>query len=75
MTRRSILCAGAGHFERANITLTQGRYIGDGADAGDRVIHYWDEISNRTGEIVPDYGFTQAEREVASAKSMLSVGQ
>ena len=64
---RSILCAGAGHFARANVTLSQGRYVGDGVDAGDQVIHHWDAISDRTGDIVPDYGFTQVEREVASA--------
>ena len=64
---RAILCAGAGHFARAHVTLSQGRYVGDGADAGDQVIRHWDEISNRIGEILPDYGFTQAEREVASA--------
>ena len=65
---RSILCAGAGHFETAHITLTQGRYIGGGVDAGDQVIQHWDKISDRTGEIVPDYGFTQAELEVAGAQ-------
>ena len=31
------------------------------------VIAQWAEISDRAGEIVPAYGFTQAEREVASA--------
>ncbi len=65
---RSILCAGAGHFETANITLTQGSYIGGAADAGEQVIQHWDEISSRVGETVPDYGFTQAEREVANAQ-------
>lgn len=67
---RSILCAGAGHFETANITLTQGRYIGGAADAGEQVIQHWDEISNRAGETVPDYGFTQAEREVGNAQRL-----
>ena len=38
-----------------------------GEDAGERVIAHWREISDRAGEIVPAYGFTQAEREVASA--------
>jgi NAD(P)-dependent dehydrogenase (short-subunit alcohol dehydrogenase family) len=64
---RAILCAGAGHFARAHVTLTQGSYIGSGADAGVQVIRHWDAISDRDGEIVPDYGFTQAERELASA--------
>jgi len=67
---RAILCAGAGHFATANVTLTDGRYIGGGADAGEQVIRQWDAISDRAGEIVPAYGFTQAEREVASAGLM-----
>ena len=64
---RAILCAGAGHFARAYVTLTEGRYIGNGADAGERVIARWEEIGDRFGEIVPAYGFTQAEHELASA--------
>ena len=61
---RAILCAGAGHFARANVTLTEGLYLG--AD-GEALVHRWEEVSDRQGEIVPGYGFTQAEREVASA--------
>jgi len=64
---RAILCAGAGHFARASVTLSQGRYIGGGADAGIKVIEQWAEISDPADEIVPAYGFTQAERELASA--------
>lgn len=64
---RAILCAGAGHFARANVTLTEGEFIGSGEDAGEQVMRNWDAISDRAGEIVPDYGFTQAERETASA--------
>ena len=63
---RAILCAGAGHFARSNVTLTQGAHIGDGEDAPRRVIANWARISDRTGEIVPDYGFMQMERELAS---------
>ena len=33
---RAILCAGAGSFERAYITLTPGAFIGTGKDAADR---------------------------------------
>ncbi len=67
---RAILCAGAGHFARAHVTLTEGRYVGGGADAGERVIALWGEIGDRTEEIVPVYGFKQAERELASAGCM-----
>jgi NAD(P)-dependent dehydrogenase (short-subunit alcohol dehydrogenase family) len=63
---RSIVCAGAGHFARAYITLTPGTWIGTGVDAGEAVIHHWEEISDRADEIVPAYGFTQVERELKS---------
>ena len=71
---RAILCAGAGHFARASVVLTQGIYIGAGEDAGERVIQEWDTISERDGEVVPDYGFTQAERELASAETVARAG-
>lgn len=66
---RAILCAGAGHFACANITLTEGAQIGDCPDAAEQVIGHWPQICDRSGEIVPDYGFVQAEREVSSASS------
>jgi len=70
---RAIVCAGAGHFSRANVTLSQGCHIGGGDDAAERVIAQWNEISDRDGEIVPTYGFKQAEREVASANRKAEV--
>ncbi|ODP39038.1 SDR family NAD(P)-dependent oxidoreductase [Sphingomonas turrisvirgatae] len=65
---RAILCTGAGHFATAHVTLTQGVYLG-GDDAGPSLIARWDDADDRSGEIVPAYGFVQAEREVASATS------
>jgi NAD(P)-dependent dehydrogenase (short-subunit alcohol dehydrogenase family) len=64
---RAILCAGGGHFARAFVTLTQGVQVGNGDEAGERVIERMGEIADRAGELVPAYGFLQAEREVASA--------
>jgi NAD(P)-dependent dehydrogenase (short-subunit alcohol dehydrogenase family) len=64
---RAILCAGAGNFAAAYVTLTQGYHVRAGEDAGEQVIAHWRDVSDRTGEIVPSYGFTQAEREVARA--------
>lgn len=64
---RAILCAGAGHFAAANITLTEGLFAGRGDDVGARVAAEWDRVTDRCGEIVPAYGFVQAERELASA--------
>ena len=45
---RAIVCAGAGHFACASVTLSQGKYIGGGDDAAQRVIEQWQEISDRT---------------------------
>jgi len=64
---RAILCAGAGNFAAAHVTLTDGVYVGDAADAGERLAANWGRAADRSVEIVPDYGFTQAERELAKA--------
>lgn len=64
---RAILCAGAGHFERAYVTLTAGEYLGGGGDVGDRVAARWDAIGDRTGETVPDAGTAQVQQELGAA--------
>ncbi|WP_313538595.1 SDR family NAD(P)-dependent oxidoreductase [Sphingomonas sp.] len=64
---RTILCAGAGHFAAAHVTLTQGIQVGSGDAAGLAVVRNWDEVTRRDGECVPSYGFLQAEREVEAA--------
>ena len=61
---RAIVCAGAGHFARAYVTLSQGVRLGGGDDAGERAISQWQQISDRSGDVVPAYGFLQVEREV-----------
>ncbi len=64
---RTILCAGAGHFAAAEVTLSPGVYVGAGPDAGLRLVEALPQVMDRHGALVPAYGFTQAEREVASA--------
>jgi len=64
---RAILCAGAGHFERAYITLTAGQFIGSDADAAEAVIADWDAIGDRALESVPEAGTAQAMQELTSA--------
>ena len=63
---RTILCAGAGSFETANITLTKGRYIGDDADAADQIIAHWGQISDRDDETVPASGAAQGIIEIGN---------
>jgi NAD(P)-dependent dehydrogenase (short-subunit alcohol dehydrogenase family) len=50
---RTTLCAGAGGFEAAHITLTQGVYIGDGPDAPEQLAARLAEVTDRAGEVVP----------------------
>jgi len=63
---RAILCAGAGGFEAAHVTLTQGIYA-DGADAAEQVAADWTRIQDRDGEIVPDAGSAQGVLEMTKA--------
>ncbi|HVY85859.1 MAG TPA: SDR family NAD(P)-dependent oxidoreductase [Caulobacterales bacterium] len=70
---RTIICAGAGHFATANVTLTHGAYIGAGEDAGERLMARWTEVSDRSGEIVPPQGFAQAEQELRNAGANVAV--
>ena len=64
---RTILLAGAGSFESANITMTRGVFIGDGDDTAAQVRASMDEIRDRTGELVPATGFEQYRLELAKA--------
>jgi hypothetical protein len=65
---RCILTAGAGGFERAYITLTQGiRAVGE--DAPEQVAARFADISDRTGEIVPEMGAAQGMIELAKAQA------
>jgi NAD(P)-dependent dehydrogenase (short-subunit alcohol dehydrogenase family) len=64
---RAILCAGAGHFSLAYVTMTGGVQLGSGADVADQVTARWDEIGDRAGEFIPASGFAQAEHELAAA--------
>ena len=64
---RTILCAGAGSFERAHVTLTQGIYVGNGADAAERVAGHFDAISDRSNATVPESGAAQGSLEIAKA--------
>ena len=62
---RVILLAGAGAFEQAYITMTQGVYIGDRPDAAECIQALWPQIADRAGEQVPGSGAAQYHHEVA----------
>ena len=68
---RTILCAGAGHVEAANITLTQGDWIGLDGDAPERLAAQLATVCDRAGETVPPNGSAQGTQEVAAAMAKL----
>jgi len=69
---RAILCAGAGAFERAHITLTQGIFVGLPSDAAEQVAMNFEALSDRDGEIVPESGNAQGTSEIGKATRALS---
>jgi NAD(P)-dependent dehydrogenase (short-subunit alcohol dehydrogenase family) len=64
---KTILCAGAGSFETANVTLTSGVFIGHESAAADTIISRWPEVADRDGEFVPASGEGQGRHELANA--------
>jgi NAD(P)-dependent dehydrogenase (short-subunit alcohol dehydrogenase family) len=68
---RAILCAGAGAFERAHVTLTPGVFVGLPEDAAEQVAAQFDAISDRTDEIVPESGNAQGMSETGKAMRAL----
>jgi hypothetical protein len=61
---RAILLAGAGAFEQAHITMTQGIHLGAAPDAADRIEAQWSRIRDRAAEQVPESGAAQYTHEV-----------
>ena len=68
---RAILCAGAGTFEAAHVTLTQGLYLGVDATTPERLARQLDEVTDRQGDIVPPSGAAQGGNEQAKARAAL----
>jgi NAD(P)-dependent dehydrogenase (short-subunit alcohol dehydrogenase family) len=64
---RCILAAGGGSFEVANITLTQGIFVGAGADAAEQIAASVEALTDRHGEVVPGSGTKQGEVELGKA--------
>ncbi|MFC5608369.1 SDR family NAD(P)-dependent oxidoreductase [Variovorax soli] len=66
---RMILLAGAGSFECAHITMTQGVHLADRAQAGEALCGQLEAVRSRVGERVPGSGWEQYELEVAKASA------
>ena len=69
---RTILCAGAGTFEAAHITMTQGVHIGLSGDAPELLAARLPDITHREGDIVPLSGAAQGQNEIQ--KMMTFIG-
>jgi len=65
---KRIVLAGAGSFEQAHITMTQGLYLSDQELSAEQLLEHWDRIEDRTDELVPSRGFEQYQYEVARAR-------
>ena len=64
---RTTLCAGAGSFEAAHVTMTQGIYVGTGPDAPEQLAARLAEVTARSGDTVPGSGAAQGALEVQKA--------
>ena len=64
---RTTLCAGAGSFEAAHVTMTEGIYLGVGADVPGQLAARLKEVTARSGEQVPPNGSAQGTHEIAKA--------
>ena len=61
---RAILCAGAGSFERAYISMTRGIFVGAEDDAAERVAAGFAALSDRTGDSTPENAGGQGAIEI-----------
>ena len=66
---RTILLAGAGSFEQAHVTMTQGIHLPPSELCAEAVMSRLDDISGRGGEAVPATGFDQLRHEIGKASS------
>ena len=64
---RTTLCAGAGSFEAAHVTMTQGIFVGTGPDAPEQLAARLAEVTARAGDTVPGSGAAQGALEVQKA--------
>ncbi|MFT3777616.1 MAG: SDR family NAD(P)-dependent oxidoreductase [Ottowia sp.] len=64
---RAILCAGAGTYEAAHITLTRGLHLGLAPDTPERLLAALAQVTDGAGQSVPQSGAAQADNEVTQA--------
>lgn len=72
---RAILCAGAGSFERAYITMTRGIHVGLHDRAAEQITGNWAVLGERAGELVPESGSVQGQLELEKAQAAAGAAQ
>jgi len=72
---RAIVCAGAGSFEAAHITMTRGVHLSADSvpvdEMDSHLAQQWAELTDRRGDVVPDNGFVQGDLEIRKAQQKL----
>ena len=66
---RTILMAGAGSIEQANITMTHGIYLNESERSAGVLLDRLEDIADRQNEMVPATGFDQLRHEIAKAQA------
>jgi NAD(P)-dependent dehydrogenase (short-subunit alcohol dehydrogenase family) len=64
---RTILCAGAGSFEAAHITMTQGVWLGNDALTPERLAEQLAQVTDPAGQTMPQSGAAQGTLEISKA--------
>ncbi|MBR7747198.1 SDR family NAD(P)-dependent oxidoreductase [Undibacterium baiyunense] len=66
---RTILCAGAGSFEAAHISLTKGVYLGRDENVDETLLARLSEVTDPAGQSIPANGIAQGHQEIMVAMS------
>ena len=64
---RTILCAGAGSFEAAHISLTQGLYLGRGEGVDEELLARLQEVKDTMEQKIPENGMAQGHQEIMAS--------
>lgn len=73
---RVVLLAGAGAFEQAHVTMTQGIFVGSAPDAAELVQAQWSHVADRLNDTVPASGAAQYHHEINHpTKPKTQIGQ
>jgi NAD(P)-dependent dehydrogenase (short-subunit alcohol dehydrogenase family) len=67
---RMILLAGAGSFECAHVTMTQGVFLDDIDESAEQLSGLLAQVRGRAGEVVPQSGWEQYQLELRKAEAL-----